>query len=98
MVPLRGIRGPRGEARERSSKAFSALFGLEGLILEGQEDQGTLKQLEGSHQLFYISLVFMAFIVALLWAPWNSLKGSTFREMRLFLENRSEASSFQRYS
>ena len=43
MVPLKEIRGPG--ARKIALKAFLALFCLLGLTLEGQEDQGSLKQL-----------------------------------------------------
>ena len=38
---------------------------------EGQEDQGTLKRLESPPLIFYLSLVSL---LALHWAPWNSLK------------------------
>ena len=44
MVPLREIRGSH-----KVLKAFLASFGLLGLILEGHEDQGRVKELERGH-------------------------------------------------
>ena len=32
-------------------------------------------------QLFYLSLVLLTLLLALPWAPWSSLKGSTFKEV-----------------
>ena len=40
---------------------------------EGQEDQG----------LFYLSLILLTFLLAIPWAPWNSLMGFTFKEIRV---------------
>ena len=58
MVPLREIREEGGRGGGESPKAFLALFGLQGLILEGQEEQGTLKQLEGVPPSSFTSLWF----------------------------------------
>ena len=41
---------------------------------EGQEDQGAW---------IYFCLVLLAFLLPLPWAPWNSIKGATFEEMRV---------------
>ena len=46
---------------------------------EGQEDQGTVTQLPGSSLALYLSLVFLAFLLALPWGSWASLQESTSR-------------------
>ena len=33
--------------------------------------------------LFYLSMVLLAFLLALPWAPWHCLQGSTFKETRI---------------
>ena len=43
---------------------------------EGQEDQGTPKALGESPQLFYLSLVLLAFLLAPAWPPWGPFKGN----------------------
>ena len=39
---------------------------------EGQEDQGEAKELGGNPLAVWDSLVLLAFLLALPWAPWNS--------------------------
>ena len=52
---------------------------------EGQGNQITIKWLGGGPQLFYLSLLVLAFCLALHWAPWNFLKGASFKEKRVVL-------------
>ena len=41
---------------------------------EGQKNQGEVKQLGGPPWLFHLSLVLVACLLALSWAPWHSPK------------------------
>ena len=47
---------------------------------EGQEDQTTLKALQGVPlATLYLALVLLGLLLALPWAPWKSLLGSSFK-------------------
>ena len=54
--------------------------------MEGQEDQGIPKRLgvvPSSFNLFYLSLVFLAFILALPWAPGLPVQGPTLPSLKV---------------
>ena len=65
---------------------------------EPEERPGGLEKDErargGLPSLFWDSLVLLAFLLALTWAPWNSLKGSTFEELRVFGRGAAQSSVF----
>ena len=48
--------------------------------MKGLEDQGEVKELGRTPPAVLLSPDPPGFLLALPWAPWNSLKGSTFKE------------------
>ena len=74
------------ECLQKASKKilprFVPLFPLTRPFPQNQkEDTGQILTIGRPPCLFYFSLVLLAFILALPWAPWNSLKESTFKTL-----------------